>query len=756
MNRARPLVFWTLLVLVAARAIPAADPRPTPRETPAGLVDPRIGTGGAGYRVGSAYPGPVAPFGAVALSPDTTFYGVNWGFAHCAGFWSKDPQIRGFSHTHLHGTGIPDLGALLLMPTLGVPVAPFDERSYRSPYSHATERAESGYYAVRLDRTGIRAELTAGNWVGVHRYVFPALGAPVVLVNPSHSLSPGWVKDAEVAIDAAAREMRGFVNMRGEFTSLSPDHPGVVTYFILRFSKPFASFGTWKDGVSALDRNGERGPRIGAFAAFDPSDREPLVVAVGISFQSVERAAANLAAEAADLDFDRVRSATSSRWDAWLSKIEVTGGTPSERRIFATALYHALLMPTDWTESNGKYLGFDGRAHDVGGRRYYTNFSLWDTYRTQHPLLTLLDPARESDMMESLTTMVRQGGVLPMWPLANGETGCMVGDPAAIVLADSYLKGARDFDVQTAYAAARAKATGPLARDGRVGIEDYLARGYVCSDHHDRGPSLTAEYAYADAALGAWAEALGKPDDAALFGKRAENWRNHWDPRTGFLRARRCDGSFDRPFHPKWVFSRDYTEGTAWQWLWYVPHDVPGLVAAFGSKRAFVDKLTAFFEKGSKEIHTIFPDIYYWGGNEPDLLAPYLFAFAGRPDLTQKWVRWAVATKYADTPDGLDGNDDAGTLSAWYVFSALGFYPVAGSDLYVIGSPLFDRAVVHLPGGDLVVIAKDNGPANVYVQSATWNGRPFTTPFFRHADLAHGGTLVFVMGPWPSTWGAAR
>ncbi len=714
---------------------------------PVEYVDPFIGTGGFGFGIGQTFPGPKVPFGMVAPSPDTSFYGINIGVLHCSGYYYYDTHIRGFSQTHLSGTGAADYGAILLMPTDGFDATKTSEAGYRSRFSHSHERAKAGYYYVRLLDSGIDVELTATDFVALHRYTYPAGSEPYVIVNPSHSIEEGWIRDAEVSIDPDRREVAGFCDLHG---GLSARDGGVKVYFAARFSREFADFGTWIEGVVRPNGTNQRGTDVGAYVGFDGAG-EPVVVKVGISYQSVEQARANIEAQVPDFDFDAVVRDARRRWNEVLSKIEVEGATEREKEIFYTALYHAYMMPSVWTEANGKYMGFDGGVHDSGEHTYYTDFSLWDTFRTLHPLLFLIEPDASEDMMQSLVRMYEQGGSIPRWPLAEGYTSCMVGTSADIVLAEAYLKGLRGFDYETAYQGCYEHATGPVPDAGRHGLDAYHSDGYICTGIAENGVSLTLEYCYDDAALALWAHEMGLTEDYEFFKQNSHNWKNYWDASTGFLRPRDCDGTFVQPFSPNFVFSRYFVEGNAWHWLWYVPHDPKGLIELFGSESAFIDRLNYFFENTSPFPNDPLPPTCYWHGNEPDIFSAYLFNWTHRADLAQRWARWIMQTKYANTPDGIDGNDDCGTLSAWYVFSALGFFPVAGTDMYVLGSPIFDRATVHMKGGDLAIVVENNSPENMYVQEVYLNGYPLDSPYFRHEQIEDGGELRFVMGPVPRT-----
>ena len=441
-RRSRIFVF---VAVCFAAALTAATAGETPC-APFDCVDPTIGTGGYGFGVGSAYPGATVPFGMVALSPDTTMGGLNPGFSHCAGYYHADPQVRGFSHTHLHGTGLPELGELLVMPASKRPTDHVIGAHFRERFEKRDQTAEPGYYAVRLADSGIVAELTAAQTVGVHRYTFPEGATPTVLFNPSHSIDGDWVDAAEIVLDPSAGELSGSLHANGP---LSAAGGGLTLYFVARFDVPIERWGTWTQTRVTHGAARVRGADVGAFCSFDRAFPGGLELRVAISRISVDQARANLAAEGAD--FETTRARAREAWTKVLDRVAIDGATEAERRVFYTALYHAYLMPTDSTEAGGRYLGFDGQVHDAGARRYYTNFSLWDTFRTQHPLLFLLEPARSADMMQSLVAIAEQGGSLPMWPIGNRYSECMIGTPADIVLADAVVKGIDGFDADAAY-----------------------------------------------------------------------------------------------------------------------------------------------------------------------------------------------------------------------------------------------------------------------------------------------------------------
>ncbi|MEM9195498.1 MAG: glycoside hydrolase family 92 protein, partial [Myxococcota bacterium] len=447
-------------------------------------------------------------------------------------------------------------------------------------------------------------------------------------------------------------------------------------------------------------------------------------------------------------------AAAEAAWESTLGRVELEGRNEDDFRIFYTALYHSLLMPTLAMDVDGSYRGFDGEVHLAEGFRYYTDFSLWDTFRTQHPLLTLLYPEWQEDMLASLLAMGRDGGFMPRWPLGSGYTGGMVGDSTNIVFADSMKKGLRNVDVATAYAQMRITAMGPTPEgagfQGRPGIEDYLSLGYVPIEDGGWSASKTLEYAYADFALSHIAEQAGEADEAAALLARAGNWRNLLEPETGFLLGRNADGSFPSVTPTQW--EDYYAEGNALQYSWYAPHDLSALAEATGGRERFLERLTDFFERSDATAYNpVIPAQYYWHGNEPDIHASWIFSALDQPADSARWVRWVLDRHYSSAPDGLPGNDDAGTLSAWCVFSSLGFFPIAGTDEYLLGSPLFSRATVHLANGDLVIEAPNASEAHLYPASVVLNGTPVERAQLRHDALA-GATLEFDLTVEATRW----
>jgi predicted alpha-1,2-mannosidase len=743
-------IVGTLLVAVGL-AVGACSSSPEP-PSKISAVDPFVGTGGAGFRVGSVNPGPTVPWGMAKPGPDTSSGGGDtMPFYHCAGYYAEDTIMFGFSHTHLHGVGAVDGGNLLLMPTLGMSAQKTTAIGYQSSFSKTTEEAAVGYYAVTLDDTGIRAELTATTYTGVHRYAFPAGAAdPVVLVDAARVLG-GELTSGHVDVDPAANEVTGSIVSAAGF---SGRYGGLPIHFVARFATPFTTHGVWNEGAITEGGTTMDGLTLGAWVGFaDPAG--PVEVQVAISYIDLAQARANLAADLSP-SFDETRAAAETAWEEALSVVDVEAPTEEERALFYSALYHVMQMPTLFTEAGGRYMGFDRQPHQADGFRYHSDFSLWDTYRTFHPLVTLVMPDKERDFVISLVKMYEQGGAFPRWPEGLGDSGSMCGSPADIVIADSYLKGITSgYSIEGAYAGMRAAATGPLDPNpgygDRPGIEDYVSLGYLAADRHGGSVSVTQEYTYADFALSQLAAALGKTDDAALLGQQSLNHRNLWNPETRFFQGRNADGTFVADFDPL-IWEDSYVEGDAWHYRFFPPHDLAGFIELLGGVDAFLAELETFFAE-AKRGNPAIPNPYYWHSNEPCIHAPYLFAMAGAPAKTQEWVRWAMTTSYALAPDGLPGNDDAGTMSAWYVLSAMGLYPVAGKDLYVIGSPTMRRSTFTVAGGVFEIRAPDTSATNLYVQSATLGGAPLDAPFLRHADLAPGGVLELTMGPTPSEWG---
>ena len=745
------------LILAAVLLSAAAAAQSTP--SPSDSVDPMIGTGGEGH----TFPGASAPFGMVQLSPDTdTTCEVRACYSHAAGYRYEDPTIQGFSHTHFSGAGHSDLGDILVMPQAGAEVQldPGDPKQpgsgYRSRFDHAREEAHPGYYAVDLLDSGVRAELTAGTRIGVHRYTFPAGKAAHLLIDLRSSLYnyPGKILWSGLHFRPDGT-LTGFRETRGWA-------PGRKLYFAMRFSAPLTDH-SFIDRDPAVTYRGFQGPGRGSAALPEKLGRAlearldfgeltgPLEVRVALSGVDEAGAVANLEAEPGG--FDAVRGQTTAAWAKALGAVEIEAPAPMRRTVY-TALYHTLLAPSVWSDADGRYRGPDDQVHLAKGFTFRSTFSLWDTFRAEHPLLTLIQPEQTTtDVVRSLveSRQYSPDGILPVWQFAGRETWTMIGYHAAPVIADAYLKGIRGFDADAALDAMVASAD--YAPYG--GLGEYIKRGFVPIDKEPEAASKTAEYAYDDWTIARMARAMGRDAIANRFEKRAGNWRNSFDAKNGWLRARLSTGEFRTPFDPTAInYGSDYTEGNAWQYSWFMPQDQGGLIRLLGGDAKAVAKLDAMFDfDNSKLDYSHAEDIagligQYIHGNEPSHHVAYLYVYAGAPWRTQDRLTQIVTSQYKPTPDGLSGNDDLGQMSAWLAFTALGFYPVApGSNEYVIGRPFVDRAALNLPNGKRFVIVADGlTPANRYVQSVSLNGRALTRGFITDGEIRAGGELRFTMG----------
>jgi predicted alpha-1,2-mannosidase len=762
----RPALAVTLLTLAAMPQVSSAAAH---EGDPTSAVDPRIGTGGDGH----TFPGATVPFGMIQLSPDTAMPDFKHAYKWAAGYQYADSSIMGFSHTHFSGSGHSDLGDVLVMPIAGdVKLEPGDPAKpgsgYRARFSHDSEEERPGYYAVTLADEGVRAELTASRRIGWHRYTFPAGKPAHVLLDlrPSIYDYAGKVLWSSVRVHpdgtvTGCRTTRGWA-------------PGRELCFAMRFNQPMTSRSLYNreadqlykgfkgPGEQPQDNDAQNGRALVGVFDFGAL-KQPLEVKVAISTVSEANATANLDQDGKGWDFDAQRAAATAVWNKALSVIDVDA-PKATRTSFYTSLYHAMLSPTLSMDVNGDYRGPDHAVHRAKGFEFYSTWSLWDVYRAQQPLMVLLNPARSTDFIQSLIAAQQASpfGILPVWAYQGLETWCMIGYHAVPVIADAYIKGVRGFDVDAAMKAMVASATYAPYGD----LADYMKLGYVPIDKEPEGASKTLEYAYDDWSLAQMAKAMGKTDIAATFNQRATNWRHAWDPQTGFMRARKSDGTFRDPFNPEAAgYGSDYTEGNAWQYSWYVPQDVAGLVAAMGGDAKFVDKLDRLFDAKVDPSH--FKNVeditgligWYAHGNEPSHHIAYLYDYAGAPWKTQQRLKRIMDSQYAPRPDGLAGNDDLGQMSAWYVFSALGFYPVTpASDEYAIGRPFVARATIHLTNGhDFTVSASPLDDAHPYVGSITLNGKPLSRTFLHHAEILAGGTLQFTMQATPNkSWGEGK
>jgi predicted alpha-1,2-mannosidase len=723
------------------------------------FVRPFVGTQGEG----NTYPGPPAPFGMVQFSPDTD----NELWETASGYEYSDPSIMGFSLTHLTGTGIPDLGDFLFMPQIGnpklVPGAKDDPDSgYRSRYSHDEEEASVGYYKVKLQKSGVTVELTAGERAGMMRMTFPASAEASILTDLHHGLTgKKWkVVWSHVRVENNST-VTGFHLVNGWARER-------YLYFAARYSRPFDKAEIISDGQPIIYntyrfRSGKEasGTNLQFVAKYETGERESIIVKAAVSAVSAENALKNLDAEIPGWSFENVRDQTRAKWERELSRIEIEG-SEEEKETFYTSLYHAFLAPNLYQDVTGEYRGLDRNIHRAAGFTNYTVFSLWDTYRATHPLFALIQGPRDADMINSMLAHYDQSieHMLPIWSLQGNETWCMIGYHAVPVIVDAYLKGVKGFDPGRAYEAIKTTAMNPNYDN----VATYAKLGWVPFEKENESVSKTLEYAYDDFCIEQMAKALGKKEDANYFAKRAGNYKNLFDPSVDLMRGKDSQGKWHTPFNPHFYDEstgvNDFTEGTSWQYSWYVPHDVPGLIALMGGKEQFTQKLDALFtfreadqSKGVSDIQGRIGE--YWHGNEPSHHVIYLYSYAGQPWKAAERLREVVKTQYGNKPNSLSGNDDCGQMSAWYLFTCLGFYPVCpGSDYYVIGAPQIKKATMHLSNGKTFAMNANNlSDKNIYIQSVELNGKKIDNPFLPYSAVSAGGVLTFNMGREPSKWG---
>ncbi|MDR0413634.1 MAG: GH92 family glycosyl hydrolase [Dysgonamonadaceae bacterium] len=718
------------------------------RETPLdSCVNLFIGTGGHGH----TYPGATVPHGMVQLSPDTR---TN-GWDACAGYHYDDSTLIGFSHTHLSGTGIGDLGDVLFLPYSGKPerVNPNGEDREPRPgsaFSHGNEAATPGYYRVHLDTYGIEAELTATTRAGFHRYTYPETGSAGLFIDLARTIHDRQVLQAEITV-LNEREISGMKQVAGWA-------PNRYVYFHAQFSEPFTC--TPEDETKA-------------YLTFNQTDkRKPVLAKVGISFVDAAGAKNNLLTEIPDWDFNRVKEQARKQWNRELAKIQVKTKNGNDKIIFYTGLYHTALEPVIASDADGRYRRMD---HSIANDANYVNysvFSLWDTFRALHPLNTILSPEENQAMIRSLIRKSDEGGLLPMWELMSNYTGCMIGYHAVSVIGDSYLKGQQDFDIQKAYRAAK-KSSGYDTLDISPAVDrDILHQqlmpvgkhykntlGYIPAEVEKQSVARGLEYAYNDWMIARLAQALGQQEDYLKYMERSRYYKNYYDASTGFMRGRMSDRSWRTPFDPRHSDHNndDYCEGNAWQWTWFVPHDVEGLAALMGGRERLIAKLDSLFsvsseisgENASADISGLIGQ--YAHGNEPSHQTIHLYNLVGQSYKTQELTDKVLQTLYLNHPNGLSGNEDCGEMSAWYVLNSMGFYSYCpGVPYYSIGRPLFDEVAIHLENGNVFHVKTiNNSPANKYVQSARLNGEALEVLFFRHSDLMNGGTLEITMGDQP-------
>ena len=712
-------------------------------------VDPTIGSAGHGH----VFVGANVPFGGVQLGPTNITEGWDW----CSGYHASDTTVIGFAHTHLSGTGIGDKGDILLMPLTGAVPMPVKAQTYLSTYSHANENAQAGYYRTHLDRYGVDAELTATPRTGFHRYTFPATDSARVLINLFDGI--GWDAAKELRMVAVNDStVEGYRLSKG----WAPDDR---VYFVAEFSRPFKSLTVYADTTLVPATNGKPEqtavmPHSYGILDFGPMPEGGRIEArVGISGVSVSGAKVNLVAEAEGRSFDETRAAARQAWNDLLGHMSVETDDTARLRTFYTAVYHASFFPAIFNDVTGQYRGADGFLYE-DTTDTYTIFSLWDTYRSANPLYTITAPERVGDFVNTFIRIFEQQGKVPVWHLAGNETDCMVGFGSVQVIADAILKGIPGFDVEKAY-----HAIVSYAKLDERGLKQIREKGYIPADGEWESVAKALEYCISDWSIAQVAKKLGKQEDYEYFIERSKNYRHYFDTTDRFMKGKLADGSWRTPFNPDYSTHRgdDFCEGNAWQYTWMVPHDFEGLFALFPSPEAAEAKLDSTFTVPYDGGPNASPDIsgligQYAQGNEPNHSTIYAYAYLGKQWKTAKLARQIMDEFFTDAPDGLCGNEDAGQMSAWYVFNALGFYPAnPANGAFVLGSPVFDKVTFPVSGGKtFTVIAENNGPQNIYIQSASLNGKPYTKAYITYRDIMDGGELKLVMGPHPNeAFGAA-
>lgn len=727
----------------------------------AAYVNPFIGTGGHGH----TFPGAVVPNGMIQPSPDTRIDG--WDAS--SGYYYADSTINGFSHTHVSGTGCADYGDILLMPTVGKQTYnPQDYASqtlpYASEFSHQNETAEPGYYSVFLDRYKVKAELTATKRAALHRYTFPASDEAGFILDMDYSIQHQTNMDMKVDV-VSDTEIKGY--KLTEYWAFDQQ-----ISFYAKFSKPF-TYQIVRDTLT--DQNGKMQPRCKVLLSFKTKKDEQVMVKMGISAVDTEGAKKNLDAEIPAWDFEKVRSDARQAWNDYLSKIDVSTSSDTDRTIFYTAMYHTAISPNLFTDVDGRYWGMDRKVHQGNADRpVYTVFSLWDTFRALHPLLSIIEPQLNNGFIRSLLKKHQEGGIFPMWDLASNYTGTMIGYHAASLIADAYTKGYADFDLQEAYKAclraAEYDTTGikcpALVLPHLMPMAKYYKNtlGYIPCDRENESVAKALEYAYDDYCISVLAEAVGDYKNQEKYARFAKAYELYFDPSTRFMRGLDSKGEWRSPFNPKSSNHRfdDYCEGNAWQWTWFTPHDIEGLVKLMGGEQGFIGKLDSLFTTDSSlEGENVSADIsgligQYAHGNEPSHHIIHMYNYVNQPWKTQELIDRVLKEQYRDAPDGLSGNEDCGQMSAWYILNAMGFYQVCpGKPVYSIGRPFFDKVTINLPGDNktFTILTKNNSKDNKYIQSATLNGKELNVPFIEHKDIAAGGTLEITLTNQPTKWG---
>lgn len=725
-------IFWFALPLCMGLACTPA-PQEKVEEDLIGYTNPMIGTD----FTGNTYPGAQVPFGMVQLSPDNGLP----GWDRISGYYYPDSTIAGFSHTHLSGTGAGDLYDISFIPVTNPYKTGAEPLGIYSSFSHNDESASAGYYRVLLKDYNINVELTATERCGIQRYTFPEAESSIFL-NLKKAMNWDFTADSHIEVVDSCT-IRGYRHSWGW-------SPKQYIYFQTRFSRPFDAFQLDTTAITTKDKG-----RIGtaAIARFDfkTKQNEEILVTTALSGTSMEAATRNLEAEAPKDDFDFYMKQAQENWTKELAKIEVASDDADKKTIFYTAMYHAMLAPTIYSDVDGSYFGPDGQGHQAEGWTNYSTFSLWDTYRASHPLFTYLQPERVSDMIQCFLHLYEQNGALPLWNLYGWETDMMIGYHAVPVIVDAYLKGIGDFDPVKALEACVTTAN----RDDYRSIGFYKEKGYVASDHENWSMSKTMEYAYDDYCIARMAEAMGEKEIADEFYRRSQNYRNVFNPETSFMQPRDSKGNFIPNYDPE-AYIEDICESNGWQYYWSVAHDIDGLIELTGGEARFAERLDSMFtyettDKSKLPIFSTGMIGQYAHGNEPGHHVIYLYNRVKQPWKTQQYAAQVMHTLYENTPDGICGNEDCGQMSSWYVFSAMGFYPVDPiSGQYEIGSPIFPEVKMYLANGKTFVVRAENvSDENIYIQSVTVNGQPYNKSYITHEMIMQGDTIHFVMGNKP-------
>ena len=691
-------------------------------------VNPFIGTGGHGH----TFPGATLPFGMMQLSPDTRLD----GWDGCSGYHYSDSEIYGFSHTHLSGTGVSDYGDILLMPTNKVVFnnGADGKEGYKSQFSHKKEIAKPGFYKVHLDDTNIDVELTVSKRTGIHKYQFPKNSKQIIILDLAHR---DEVLNSKVHI-IDNQSIEGFRHSKAWATNQQ-------LFYAIHFSKPFLK-------VTYLKENSE-GKSVKAAFEFDINSGNTIDVKIGISAVDVEGAKMNLKKEIGHKTFEEVKNEAQQIWENQLNKIVIEDENDNQKINFYTSLYHTMIAPNLYQDVDGRYRGIDLEIHKKTDFEYYTVFSLWDTYRAAHPLYTIIEQKRTNDFINTFLAKYDEGGIMPIWDLSANYTGCMIGYHAVPVIADAFLKGIKNYDVEKAFEAMKHS-----AMQDKLGLESYKKFGFIPVEKESESVSKTLEYAYDDWTIAQMAKTLEKENEYKIFIQRAQNYKNVFDPERQFMRGR-FKNTWFAPFDPYEV-NFNYTEANAWQYSFYVPQDISGFINLLGGKQALENQLDKLFTAKNETSGRDQADItgligQYAHGNEPSHHMAYLYNFVNKPFKTQEKVRQILTELYQNLPDGISGNEDCGQMSAWYIFSSLGFYPVTpGSNQYIIGSPLFAKATINLENGKSFLIqAKNSSSENKYIKSVQLNGKNYEFSYINHQDIINGGNLVFEMTHQPTNWG---